>query len=162
MTALTEALRPWGAAKQMNRDLKKAERRRLKEAKEAEKTDLELSNTDLKPDPEATDLPQLFIGINGVTRHLQKTIRTGQTPDIDCVFLCRQDANPPHLYAHFPVLCQLAKRRASNDSQPESIPLIPLPKGSEKRLAEVLKLKRVVVVGVKVGYFSLRLPGSRC
>lgn len=164
MQELCDFVRPWGTGKQGNRDRTKERRRLEKRAKEAAAGDKaakdepksDAMDTGTKSDTAAgvsgEGVPKLYIGINGVTRNLQKAVRNGQPSDIEAVFLCRQDVSPIHLYAHFPILCQMARRKADGASADGlvSVPLIPLPKGAESQLAKVLKLKRVVVVGVTV------------
>ena len=56
------------------------------------------------------------------------------------VFVCKNDISPPILYAHMPVMAALSP----------SLLLVALPFGAEKRLSELLSVKRVACIGIKV------------
>ncbi|KAG5461154.1 MAG: prolyl oligopeptidase, partial [Olpidium bornovanus] len=64
-------------------------------------------------------------------------------PPVRAVFLCKGDIRPPHLYTHLPALSVQAGVR-----------IVPLEKGSQARLAEVLGTKPIVVA-VKPGTTEL-------
>lgn len=83
-----------------------------------------------------------IVGMNQVTRRLQKNINAGPTEMNDesrliCVFLCKLDIKVSELYGHLPALCHFNK-----------IPLVVLQKGAEEMLAKKLKIKSALALGI--------------
>ncbi|CAG8486298.1 2349_t:CDS:2 [Paraglomus occultum] len=80
----------------------------------------------------------IVIGLNAVTRRLES-----QPESLDSllrmVFVCKNDISPPILYAHIPVMAAISP----------SLLLVALPFGAERRLSELLSVKRVACIGIK-------------
>ncbi|KAJ3110101.1 TBC1 domain member 7 [Phlyctochytrium bullatum] len=127
---------------------KRQERRGLEAVKalaEAKLASQELLvNTDIPEVPEQ-DLRSILLGVNGITQYLEKVIQRPREDTITSVeeilvFICKEDANPSHLYSHLPTLAFFAG---------PSILVCPLQTGAENRLSEALGVKRTMAVAVK-------------
>lgn len=147
---LVSLLGPLGRIKQHKRDVSKAGRRAKKAGAGAADTAVP------EPEPMELSVPALkpVIGINAVTRTLSKlvpkalsdpepsnssTAAPGATVKPSyALFLCSRDAQPPHLHSHFPLLCARTSTK-----------LIPLPLGSEAKVAGTLGVARAVAVLLK-------------
>lgn len=106
----------------------------------------------------------LLYGINAVTKRLeiqaQNARRCAVTPrpesttlppkSLKYVFVCRADVDPALLIDHLPHL--VAAYNSTRPAQP--IKLVPLPKGSELVIAQVLGIRRVTVLAVDVSFIS--------
>jgi hypothetical protein len=107
----------------------------------------------------------LIIGINQVTRALEHQLQFSRRritlctssqrvdqPDVPSsnmaiVFVCCADLDPPALVDHIPYLvagCNSAK------DIPQTIRLVPLPKGSEATISQTIGLRRAAVIGIDV------------
>ncbi|KAI9012663.1 hypothetical protein CLU79DRAFT_708931, partial [Phycomyces nitens] len=87
-------------------------------------------------------LNRVHIGINQVTRHLETLIKNksaGQPPATSAVFVCKRDANPPHLCTHLLSMCALA-----------DIKIVSLPPDTEPMLAGALGIRRACAIAVEV------------
>ena len=120
--------------------------------------------------------PHLVIGINAVTRALESQLRLirkhvvidnrSQNSDLPprlppspivVVFVCCSDVDPTALIDHIPYLiagCNSPKNVA------QQIRLVPLPKGSESTISQILGVRRAAAVAFRVwGYNrSLGVP----
>ncbi|KAJ3066878.1 hypothetical protein HDU98_009865 [Podochytrium sp. JEL0797] len=86
--------------------------------------------------PEVKQVMQsLVIGINSIANELQN-----DPSSIRAVLVCKSDSVPTQMYAHLPMLTYLAGPH---------IRLLPLPTGSEVKLAEALGLRSVIAVAIK-------------
>ena len=137
------------------------------------------------PPPPAL-LDSLEIGLNEVTRALERSITTlrscqnkKQLPrefkPISLVLVCLADINPPNLVTHIPHLVSVynsmlmtqgivaAKRRrkgpslSSDPPRSEGIKLVTLPKNAESSLAGSIGLRRISVVAFYVCSFYFTL-----
>lgn len=111
--------------------------------------------------------PHFAVGINVVTRALESQLcftrkhvitdvpsqNRGQLPPpsalspIETVFVCYADVDPPALVAHIPYLVA-GCNSPRNATQP--IKLVPLPKGSEQAISQLLGVRRAAVVAFRV------------
>ena len=136
----------------------------------------------LRVPPPPALLDNLEIGLNEVTRALERSITTlrscqnkKQLPSefkpISLVLVCLADINPPNLVAHIPHLVSVynsmlmtqaiiatKKRRkgsslSSDPPRPEGIKLVTLPKNAESSLAGSIGLRRISVVAFYVCSF---------
>lgn len=117
--------------------------------------------------------PHLVLGINQVTKRLEcqarayrQTISATESitdsgtarsptpgPMISIVFVCRADVDPPLLISHLPGLIASCNSSRNTLADPESYPpirLVPVPKGSELLLADVIGVRRVAVLALDV------------
>ena len=109
-----------------------------------------------------TESSHLLVGINAVTRALESQLRVtrthvledpsqhhGQVPSspIGVVCVCCADVDPSALVAHIPYLVA-GCNSPRNGTQP--IKLIPLPKGSEPTLSQILGIRRAAVLAFRV------------
>lgn len=105
-------------------------------------------------------LQHLTVGINEVTKRLESqihhsrvtTVTTAESPKIalpclKLLLVCRADIDPPLIVDHLPHLVAAYNSIATA----EVVKLIPLPKGAESSLAQVIGLRRATVVGFDVG-----------
>jgi len=108
-------------------------------------------------------LNHLTIGINQVTKRLESHVKSSRTvvvsdkpiaaecrSAIKIVFVCRADVDPPLLIAHLPHLVAACN---TFSAFPNSIKLVPLPKGAEASLAEALRLRRVAVIAIDARFY---------
>ncbi|KAL0084166.1 hypothetical protein J3Q64DRAFT_1735989 [Phycomyces blakesleeanus] len=112
---------------------------------------VEPKTDDLKPPAEPDILNRVHVGVNQVTRLLEKLIKdkcAGQpsatptntdTNAYTAVFVCKRDANPPHLCAHLLSMCALA-----------NIKIVSLPPCSEPRVALALGIRRACAIAVEI------------
>ncbi|KAF9956890.1 hypothetical protein BGZ72_002361 [Mortierella alpina] len=102
----------------------------------------ELQLTEMKSTP--TEPPVILesttIGLNAVTKSLERSIRDLRSyPPPKVVFLCKGDLAPSHLYNHLgPMIATL----------PNTTLLFPLLKGSEKKLSEALGMQAVGALAI--------------
>ena len=111
-------------------------------------------------------LPHLIIGINAVTKALEFQLRLtrkhvvvdgDQLPPcpapspIVVVFVCCADVDPTALIDHIPYLVA-GCNSPRNVAQP--IKLVPLPKGSEPTISQILGVRRAAVVAFRVGDYN--------
>ncbi|KAG6380900.1 hypothetical protein JVT61DRAFT_5292 [Boletus reticuloceps] len=104
----------------------------------------------------------LVVGINELTRALESQLRLTRkhvqngdqlsprpvSPPIVVVFVCCADVDPIALIEHIPYLvagCNTPKNAA------EPIKLVPLPKGSESTISQILGVRRAAVVAFRYG-----------
>ncbi|KAG0222318.1 hypothetical protein BGW42_006687 [Actinomortierella wolfii] len=94
-------------------------------------------------DPEAPAiLSHTFVGINSVTRLLEKSIQNiKEHPPPGIIFVCKGDLAPAHLYNHLATMAALL---------PSTL-LFPLSKGAEARLSIAIGLRTVGAIGFKTG-----------
>jgi ribonuclease P/MRP protein subunit POP3 len=111
----------------------------------------------------------LTIGINAVTRRLERQVRSARhsvtisengaaivaphsQPPIKFVFVCRADIDPPLLIAHLPHLVAACNSpaRADGSSENLTVKLIQLPKGAEFTLAHAIGLRRAAAIAIDV------------
>ena len=104
-------------------------------------------------------LRHLTIGINAVTKRLEAQSSRSHmnvvtypeitiTPPkpVKYIFVCRGDVEPALLIEHLPHLVA-----AYNSYRPSQYAkLVPLPRGSERALAQILGIRRVTVLGIDV------------
>ena len=110
--------------------------------------------------------PHLIIGINAVTKALEFQLRLtrkhvvvdgDQLPPcpapspIVVVFVCCADVDPTALIDHIPYLVAGCN---SPRNVTQSIKLVPLPKGSEPTISQILGVRRAAVVAFRVGDYN--------
>ncbi|KAH7102192.1 hypothetical protein BKA62DRAFT_617922 [Auriculariales sp. MPI-PUGE-AT-0066] len=114
------------------------------------------------PPPDAIPQPSLLshilVGVNNVTRRLEdqlqqlsatkKGLRTSSLPNsqFKYILVSTGDIDPPLLVAHIPHL--VAGCNSNSLDERQLVVLVPLPKGSEAKLARGFGLPRVSVVGI--------------
>ena len=92
------------------------------------------------------DTVREFLGQDTDTKSkLKRKRKTNRAKkDLVAVFVCRSTLSPAH-YAHIPQLVELASKSRAPGKE---IRLVPLSKGAETRLAKLLNLPRVGIVGL--------------
>ncbi|KAF8445615.1 hypothetical protein L210DRAFT_2920527 [Boletus edulis BED1] len=134
----------------------------------------EVAYGNIQSNPSALDRPcvgsvsgassHLVVGINELTRALESQLRLTRKhvvlddaqqlpprpvlPPIVVVFVCCADVDPIALIDHIPYLvagCNAPKNAA------EPIKLVPLPKGSESTISQILGVRRAAVVAFRYG-----------
>ena len=190
---LFRVLSPVGAYREQvrrskGRRWKKFQHRKATKSEGGEKT----TNAHLSVEPEHRPevLPYLTVGFNSTARCLESlceesmpdTVRQFLGQDTDtksklkrkwktnrakkelvAVFVCRSTLSPAH-YAHIPQLVKLASKSRTLGQE---IRLVPLSKGAEARLAKVMNLPRVGIIGlmdcklasVLIDYVRDNVPG---
>ena len=153
--------------------------------KDSENLVTDTGNVDKSHDPERTlcepptVLQHLTMGINEVTKRLEHQIRNSRRvvtvsgngviapnesqPPLKLVFVCRDDVDPPLLIAHLPYLVATynSSLLSSTPSQMQDcIKLVPLPKGAEQSIAEVIGLRRLAVMAIDVGLHTGIMPSA--
>ncbi|KAG0301540.1 hypothetical protein BGZ98_008264 [Dissophora globulifera] len=87
-------------------------------------------------------LDSVIIGINAITKALERSIRDlTPHPLPRAVFLCNSDLAPTHLYTHLGTMVAML---------PGTV-IFPLLRGSERKLSEVLGMQAVGAVAIKAG-----------
>ncbi|KAF8979568.1 hypothetical protein BGZ46_005276 [Entomortierella lignicola] len=98
--------------------------------------------TSISNTPAPAILNSVIIGINAVTKSLERSIQNlaSHSPP-SAVFLCKGDLAPSHLYSHLgPMIAMLP-----------GVKLFPLLRGSEKSLSESLGMQAVGALAIKAG-----------
>ncbi|KAI9323852.1 hypothetical protein BX666DRAFT_2022563 [Dichotomocladium elegans] len=135
LTDLINILAPIGQYRQARKEQRKSQKKQDAKAAVA------------PPPPAEPELhKRLVIGLNDVTRFLEKEIehRGGKAESATsgtttAIFVCRRDLQPSHLCNHLPAMACLAKAK-----------LVGLPKDSSMKLAVALGLQRVGCVLVQI------------
>ncbi|ORZ03890.1 hypothetical protein BCR43DRAFT_484141 [Syncephalastrum racemosum] len=105
---------------------------RLAKSKKDQKDDSE------SPAPEVTE--RIHVGINATTRYLDQRINNEKDASAQsAIFVCKRDIRPNHVCAHLPTMAGICQIR-----------LIPLPEGSEQKLAAALGLPRVCSLAMEI------------
>ena len=124
-------------------------------------------------------VPHLILGINQVTKRLEGQARayrqtlgaektmteSGTSRPLSIVFVCRADVDPPLLISHLPALiasCNSSRNVLANPETHPPIKLVPVPKGSESLLADVIGLRRAAVLALDVIVLFILLRSNSC
>ncbi|KAL1918963.1 uncharacterized protein VTP21DRAFT_2344 [Calcarisporiella thermophila] len=111
-----------------------------------------LDDTLSAPTTKPPQLNACIFGINAITKALEKQVQinamsqdcSGETreqdmPMVEAVFVCRADVQPQLLHAHLPMLACFAS----------NVWLCSLPRGAERRLGDLLGMKRVGAIALR-------------
>ncbi|KAB8289855.1 hypothetical protein EYC80_010487 [Monilinia laxa] len=128
---------------------KRSKKRKRRAAKTGEE-----KSSETPPPPEMS--PYIITGLNSIHRTLERSIKkapensqaldipTPQTPHFSTIFFSRS-TTPPILTSHLPQLIATASK--AHPSKPLT-KIVPLPQGSETRIAAALHLPRVSFLGI--------------
>lgn len=141
------------------RDSRNRSVKRQKRAPSTSKVGPSTAPMEEEPPQRPAILQHVSIGINEVTKHLEamnkqrrepQTLQDNPSPPLRFIFVCRADVDPPLLIDHMPH----SVAAYNSTKPPDTLILIPLPKGAASALAGAVGLRRVAVVGVHVSFVT--------
>ncbi|KAI8848533.1 hypothetical protein BC829DRAFT_417503 [Chytridium lagenaria] len=136
----------FGCKDEAGEEAEKAQRRSLDVSKslaEAKIAEAEMKEGGNSSEVDASLLNNAILGVNGVSKALESAVGLKPENRLKLVFICKDDANPSHLFSHLPTLAFFAGK---------DILICPLHAGSEAKISEALCIKRTIAIGIKDEY----------